>query len=347
VQKRGRLVLDDGAQAGRTPVRAWTWGSLSPKGEAYDTAAIVETPAAALLVFCGSLPKAGEAAERVIRRSFRLAEGALVAPVDGSPAATTSAAEAKAESGTLYKEAMRAYQRGEHDAALLLLSPLAEQGHVQSQFTLGVMHEQGYGVARDETKAATWYRKAAEQGHIKAQYNLGLLLQEGRGVAKDPVESASWFRKAAEQGHAIAQFNTGLNHANGTGVEKNPTEAANWYRKSAEQGYGRAQTNLGLLYSRGEGVAKDDTEAVKWYRMAAEQGRGSAQFNLGLKLLGGQGAAKDPVAAYMWISLAALNDEKKAPARLEAMERQLTPEQVDQAKQRAGECQARDYRHCP
>jgi len=39
----------------------------------------------------------------------------------------------------------------------------------------------------------------AEQGNVEAQYNLGVIYAEGRGVAKDETEAVSWFRKAAEQ----------------------------------------------------------------------------------------------------------------------------------------------------
>lgn len=348
VEKRGTLALGDGGRSKRTPVKVWTWGSLSPDGKAYDTVAIVEAPAATLLVLCGSAPDARDVAEPVIKRSFRLATGALIAPAarPSAPGTPARKAEEKTEDRPIFQEAMRAYQRGDYATALQLLLPLAEQGNPLAQNNLGVMYDKGYGVAQDEAAAAKWYRKAAGLGNTKAQFSLGVMLANGRGVAKDDVEAGQWYRKAAEQGHAEAQYNTGLRYAGGRGVETNATEAANWYRKSAEQGYAKAQTNLGVLYSKGEGVTKDDAEAVKWYRMAAEQGNALGQFNLGLKLLNGQGAARNPVAATMWISLAAQGDEKKAVARLEALGKQLTPEQAEQAKKLADECKARDYRDC-
>jgi WD40 repeat protein len=48
----------------------------------------------------------------------------------------------------------------------------------------------------------TWYRKAAEQGNADAQYSLGFMYENGRGVPRDDTAAASWYQKAAEQGNA-------------------------------------------------------------------------------------------------------------------------------------------------
>ncbi len=42
-----------------------------------------------------------------------------------------------------------------------------------------------------------WYRKAAEQGEDGAQFNLGLLYDNGRGVAQDYVQAYMWYYLAA------------------------------------------------------------------------------------------------------------------------------------------------------
>ncbi len=45
----------------------------------------------------------------------------------------------------------------------------AEQGNIGAQIDLGIMYQYGKGVAKDETKAVYWYRKAAEQGNEDAK----------------------------------------------------------------------------------------------------------------------------------------------------------------------------------
>jgi len=49
------------------------------------------------------------------------------------------------------------------------------------------------------------YKKAAGQGNATAQYNLGTCYEDGNGVAKDNTQAADWYRKAADQGDADAK----------------------------------------------------------------------------------------------------------------------------------------------
>ncbi|MGP5070763.1 tetratricopeptide repeat protein, partial [Psychrobacter faecalis] len=66
----------------------------------------------------------------------------------------------------------------------------AEQGHITSHFSLGLLYQDGKGVEQDFASAAKWYQKAAEQGHITSQFNLGLLYQDGKGVEQDFASAA-------------------------------------------------------------------------------------------------------------------------------------------------------------
>ena len=53
-----------------------------------------------------------------------------------------------------------------------------------------------------------WLRKAAEQGHLETQYELGNMYDEGdwrKGVTENDTEAVKWYRKAAEQGFVPAQ----------------------------------------------------------------------------------------------------------------------------------------------
>jgi TPR repeat protein len=95
------------------------------------------------------------------------------------------------------------------------------------------MYGTGRGVPRDESEAATWFRRAAEQNHAGAQYNLGAMHDHGRGVAQNDHEAANWYRAAAARGHASAQYNVGLMFENGTGVPQNYVEAHKWLALAA------------------------------------------------------------------------------------------------------------------
>lgn len=55
------------------------------------------------------------------------------------------------------------------EQAVLVLREAAEAGDAWGQYYLGSIYHHGYGVARDESLAARWCRKAAEQGLVAAQ----------------------------------------------------------------------------------------------------------------------------------------------------------------------------------
>jgi TPR repeat protein len=141
-----------------------------------------------------------------------------------------------------YKDGLAAVHRGDYATALKLLTPLAQKGHAWAQYNLGVMYDQGEGVALDDKEAVKWYQAAAEQGNSTAQFNLGVMYNDGRGVAQDYKE------------------------------------AVKWYRLAADQGFPQAQGNLGRMYGLGRGVAQDYVYAHIWLNLAAASLRGDEFF---------------------------------------------------------------------
>jgi TPR repeat protein len=179
-------------------------------------------------------------------------------------------------------------------------------------------------------------RAGADKGDAKARYELGRAFFSGTlGVAKDETEAVKWFRKAAEQNVADAQFSLGVCYAIGQGVMKDDAEAVKWFRKAAEQSDARAQYNLGVRYTTGQGVAKDDAEAVKWFRKAAEQDLADAQYNLGACYDSGEGVAKDEIEAYKWWLLAAGHGNEDAKYNITTVENKMTREQIAEGQRRA------------
>jgi hypothetical protein len=90
----------------------------------------------------------------------------------------------------------------------------------------------------------------------------------GTGVAKDESKAVIWLRKAAEQGEPHAQNILGFLYYTGTGLPKAYGSAANLFRNAAQQGYAPAQANLGFLYERGRGVPLDYVQAYTWFQLA-------------------------------------------------------------------------------
>lgn len=108
----------------------------------------------------------------------------------------------------------------------------------------------------------------AEQGHPQAQYMLGLYYSEGSGVLQDHISAFHWFKKSADQGFRDAQFSVAIAYDLGEGIKQDLAEASQWYEKAALQGEGGAAYNLGIMYEEGEGVEKDRTLALTWLGLA-------------------------------------------------------------------------------
>lgn len=99
-----------------------------------------------------------------------------------------------------FQAGLRAYERNDYQAALEEFHPLAEKGHAEAQYKLGVMYDVGKGVSKNDAEAVSWYRKAAEQGYVSAQYALGVLYYNGEGVPQDYEQVYAWFDIVASQG---------------------------------------------------------------------------------------------------------------------------------------------------
>ena len=119
-----------------------------------------------------------------------------------------------------------------------------ERVDAEEQYRLGQRYQ--YEV-EDYAEAARWYRLAAEQGHVEAQYSLGLVYATGRGVEQDYAEAARWYRLAAEQGHPSSQFLLADLYEQGGGVERDFSEAVRWYRLAAENGDDKAAEQIESL----------------------------------------------------------------------------------------------------
>ena len=138
-------------------------------------------------------------------------------------------------------------------------------------------------------------------------------LEEGiKAFARKEYEAAAkLFRPLAEKGNAVAQYRYAMMHRMGLGTKKSRAEAQKWSRLAAKQGNSDAQQLLGSLYYKGEGVEPDDvTRAYMWYDVAAAQGNTEAQKE------------RDAVA------------------------KELTPQQLAAAKEKAAKCTASKFEQC-
>lgn len=61
------------------------------------------------------------------------------------------------------------YLNQQYGQAANVMLPLAQQGHLNAQYTIGYMYHQGQGLPRNEKESTRWITMAAARGHTKAQ----------------------------------------------------------------------------------------------------------------------------------------------------------------------------------
>jgi hypothetical protein len=133
--------------------------------------------------------------------------------------------------------------------------------------------------AHKDVAAVANYRIAADQGYATAQNNLGVMYEDGRGIARDFAQAALWYRKAADQGYAPAQDNLGLMYEHGRGVARDQDQATLLYRKAAQQGYEDARTHLSNAEARSTTLATAGSNQSKGVYVLADS-RATFQQNL-------------------------------------------------------------------
>ncbi len=131
-----------------------------------------------------------------------------------------------------FDQATAAFDKGDYATALRELKPLADKGDARSQYAMGVMAENGFGMPKDLPQAAAWYRRAAEQGNADAQYNLGAMYEHGIGLPVNYAQAVRWYRPAAESGDIDALSNLGVLYEKGQGVPQDRVLALALYNVS-------------------------------------------------------------------------------------------------------------------
>ena len=115
----------------------------------------------------------------------------------------------------------------------------------------------------------------------------------------------------------------------------------------AEKGNALAQYRIATMHKMGLGVSKDAKEAKKWSRLAARQGNADAQALLGslyYKAEGGE--SPDVVRAYMWYEVSSEQGSSEAKSEITAVAKDMTPQQLAEAREKAQKCKASKYEQC-
>ena len=68
----------------------------------------------------------------------------------------------------VFKQGLEAFGDQNYTGALAAWVPLAEQGDLNAMYNVGLIYDEGLGVAEDKARALEWYLPPAEEGDVSA-----------------------------------------------------------------------------------------------------------------------------------------------------------------------------------
>ena len=185
----------------------------------------------------------------------------------GAPPATPSTS---AEG--LFDQGLSSYKGKQFSRAAELYLRACDGGERKGCNSLGLMYENGEGVAQDLNRAADLFKRACDAGGSGGCTNLGLMYHHGEGVVKDLNRAADFFGRACDAGGPPGCTGLGLMYQNGEGVAQDLNRAADLFMRACDAGGSQGCVNLGSMYLRGQGVPKDLDRAADLFKKACDAG---------------------------------------------------------------------------
>lgn len=210
------------------------------------------------------------------------------------------------------------FKMGHYDNARVIWEALENKGNAQASFNLGILYEDGLGVAQNNQQAIAHYEKAAQAGSGKAQYRLGLLYSAGIKTAKDDTRANKWLTAAAAQGdkdaaalleqsnsRVASQRDKDFFKAENLHAAGQYQQAASIWQQLAETHDTRSRTRLAWMYEAGQGMPRDLEKAAALFKESAAEGDAEAQYALAVMLQTGKGQIQNTDTAHAWLQRAA------------------------------------------
>jgi TPR repeat protein len=167
------------------------------------------------------------------------------------------------------------------------------KGDLEACVGLGVMLEEGRGVASDAGAAAALYRQACDAGTVNGCFRLGMSFEFGSGVGRDPRRALALYEKACAAQHALACIGVGEMLIGPAAAVKDHARAADLFQRGCEAGQARACGLLGTQTRLGRGRPADAKAAYDLYARGCTGGDASSCEQQGQSHVAGRGADKD------------------------------------------------------
>lgn len=230
--------------------------------------------------------------------------------------------------------------------------PLAEAGHPETQFNIGVLLTRSSAIPRDLAAARRWqqlasdagyapahcalgdllwadradplnrqralaaYLKGANQNEVGCMHNAAAFLLNGLAGAPDVLAGLHWLERSAELGNLASQAQLGSVHLHGRYSPPEHEHALRWLTLASDRGHVDATHDLAYMWEHGLGTQTDLSIAATLYERAAAAGQPQSANNLGLMYRNGQGVPRDAVKAVGYFEQAVAKRNSEAMVNL-------------------------------
>jgi len=194
-----------------------------------------------------------------------------------------------------------------------LLQDAYDSGMKFSGARVAHYYERGFGVKRDEKRAAEIYREVYTRGGeegLQVQGYYGMCFILGKGVERNVPKGFDIIKESC-----VANVATGWNalgdcYRHGYGVDRNVDQAIWNYNKAISANLGvralvDAHMSLADMYEKGEGLPRVPKQAAHHFMYAAERYNADAQFKVALMYEVGEGVDLNVDRAVMYFKLSA------------------------------------------
>jgi uncharacterized protein len=191
-------------------------------------------------------------------------------------------------------DARELFLQGDYAAAMAVLQPAADAGHMRAQNLVGAAAQYGNGAPQDAATALRYLTLSADQGYPPALNNLGYLYEGGMpGVPIDLVKARDFYARAAALDYAPGISGLAQMMVNGEGGEIDLVQALRHFTRAAELGNPMAFEWLGWMNRTGTGMPENFAAARHNYQLAGMLGITAAWNEYGVLLEQGSGGDID------------------------------------------------------
>ncbi|TAN46150.1 MAG: sel1 repeat family protein [Rhodospirillales bacterium] len=170
-------------------------------------------------------------------------------------------AKAKNVLGNMFNAGMGVSQ--DKAKAISFWQEAADKGIYAAQYNLGQVYFRGDGTAQNFPKALEMFQKAsANPEYSWPQYWIGVIHENGLGVAKNMDEAVKWYELSAKRGFGDAAGRLGVIAEEGLNGKADPKSAQRWYVLAVSLGHKPSQQKLSALQAKSGAASAEDGKSA-------------------------------------------------------------------------------------